>query len=316
MKKVLFYLSAALLMGSFFSCSQDSEISDSEPTLSLKMQEVVFDLKGDEFEQVNVRSTSLGNSDIKSLHYVVYNAEGRRVKYKEFLNLGVSEVKDTLPSGNYKIVFIATNADNFGANFGNGFNVQYSDGYIRMVIENTRTKFDNDVFFTQFDFTVGNSIVKKETVLSRVVGKVEVLPLDIQNTPSDLLSIQLYVSEGFPNHFYFKDMKTVWQGERHTLAMCSPKYTRADFMNISEQNPIVFTGFPAKVESNSSYYLAALYYLRDTPNSGRTIILKRGYEIETNKTLRLSGNLFTGMVTNEGIEVNTEWGATLEASFD
>lgn len=316
MKKVLFYLSAALLTGGFFSCSQDSEIPDSEPTVSLEMQEVVFDLKGGEFEQVNVRSTSLGNSDIKSLHYVVYNAEGRRVKYKEFLNLGVSEVKDTLPSGNYKIVFIATNADNFGANFGSGFNVQYSDGYIRMVIENTRTKFDNDVFFTQFDFTVGNSIVKKETVLSRVVGKVEVLPLDIQNTPSDLLSIQLYVSEGFPNHFYFKDMKTVWQGERHTLAMCSPKYTRADFMNISEQNPIVFTGFPAKVESNSSYYLAALYYLRDTPNSGRTIILKRGYEIETNKTLRLSGNLFTGMVTNEGIEVNTEWGATLEQSFD
>ncbi|MBD8348686.1 MULTISPECIES: FimB/Mfa2 family fimbrial subunit [unclassified Dysgonomonas] len=316
MKKVLFYLNAALLMGSFFSCSKDSEISDLEPTPSLKMQEVVFDLKGNEFEQVNVRSTSLGSSDIKSLHYVVYNAEGRRVKYKEFLNVNVSEVKDTLPSGNYKVVFIATNADDFGANFGNGFNVQYNDGYIRMVIEDTRTKFDNDVFFTQSDLTIGNSMVNKETVLSRVVGKVEVLPLDIANTPTDLLSLQLYVSEGFPNHFYFQDLRTVWQGERHTLVMCSPKYTRANFLNISEDNPIVFTGFPAKVESSSNYYLAALYYLKDTPNVGRSIILKRGYEIERNKTLRLSGNLFTGMLTNEGLEVDTEWGATLEESFD
>lgn len=316
MKIVLLYLTTVLLIGSFFSCSQDSEISNLEPAPSVKMQEVVFELQGNEFEQVNVRSTSLINADIKSLHYAVYNGDGRRVKYKGFLDGNISEIKDTLPSGNYTVVFIATNADNFEANFSNGFNVQYSDGYIRMVIEDTRTKFNNDVFFTQFDFTVGNSVVKKETVLSRVVGKVEVLPLDIQNTPSDLLSVQLYVSEGFPNHFYFKDMKTVWQGERYTLAMCSPKYTREDFLNISEQNPIVFTGFPAKVESNSIYYLAALYYLRDTPNVGRTIILKRGYEIERNKTLRLSGNLFTGVVTNGGVEVDTEWGAVLEESFD
>ncbi len=318
MKKILFYLVSALFMSSFFSCSQDSE-SFIEPTSAVKMQEVAFDLKENGFDQVNLRTTPLSGTNLKSLHYLVYGSDGLLVKTKKFFGGGISDVKDTLAFGNYKVVFIATDAVKFDENFMPDFHPIYNSAYIRKYMGMGQSRYDNDVFFAQFDLNVGTSTVKKETVLSRIVGKVEVLPLDIQNTPKNLLSINLYVFEGFPNHFYFDGERTVWEGNFQGLTTCSPKYNREDFMKINAQNPILFTGFPAKIQSlgpNKGYYLAALYYLKDSPNIGRTIILKRSFDIEKNKTLKLSGNLFSGTLNTDDIQVNNEWGATIENSFD
>ncbi len=346
MIKTLFYLISALLMSSFFSCSQDSD-PYVDPTPSSKMQEVTINVAGVDQEfgvetSPGLRSVSLKDANVKSLHYLVYDDKGKLVKMRTYLkDKVVSQIKDTLNVGKYRVVIMTANVDNYAKNFEfdgpiNEFKtVPYSD---LILVKTSRTDnpadfYNSDLFNADFELNVTTAAQPAMPItLSRMVGKVRIVPTDLDKMPSYVTGVKFISKETSENCYRFNTKnvlnKETWatpynRAESYAL---TPTIARADFLKVTNDNPVSFTMFPVVVDNphiNKDPYKgltsAGIIYVQficTAPYSLPEFIIKSKYEVKANQTLKLTGKLFNSVVGSD-IVVNDTWDSTIiNSSFD
>ncbi len=198
---------------------------------------------------------------------------------------------------------------------------------------------NTDVFYAETDFNVTTGTQTATPItLSRIVGKIEILPTDLDKMPSNITGISIGALGARENEFRLspdpvepgKGWGWGWDGSGLgslplNYISVMPFIPRADLLKVTKDNPISFVVFPVKVvnPTKSDKVVGTLAVRFATSVVSETQIsslpgfnIKYDYEVKANQVLRLTGKLFTKDVATEGIQVNNEWGATIENSFD
>jgi len=335
MKAKFFFLgivSVALGVG-IFSCSRDEGLAGNDDR-NLNSKDLVPVSFSVGFSKNVTGSGVKTSANVGTLLYDVYDAASGNIFKASILSGGV--VQDSLPEGNYIIVFAAaTNAMLSGPSGGNNIinlkNTLQTWPYFRYdaiggIYNGTPLHFCNsnsDVFYKKISFTVDkNSTNNNSVTLDRIVGKIQVV---LQDTiPDDV--VFLYAT--FPYNFeYYVTLNTDYSNggtlsERFVISDADKKtsgftfsYTCFENLNFDQsRNPGTIT----------------LQAIRELPagvvDYGQSLVASKvinNVDIFKNQTVVYTGKLFDGAVNSSNsnssteftVSINDVWGDTINKQF-
>lgn len=169
------------------SCKKDQDLPETKSTsLSTKKYPISFTASG--FNQsVTDYSKSKGNSVssnlrdyVEELFYVVFDSTGTEIRRvnQGSINSEFGLIKDSLASGNYTVVIIASQQP-FAINHWNDdqtFTYPLGKAFFHYDHSNAEytTPKTKDTFYKKFNITVASSPINDIVILDRVVGKIQI----------------------------------------------------------------------------------------------------------------------------------------------
>ena len=324
-----------------FSCSNSeyNDINGGEVNNTVK-QAVSFSISNLDFQEAITRSASnavgipIKDANLDFLGYYVYKKTSdlpysdtttpfyHSKKYYDLTDFpgtnrldirNFSEIKDTLPNGKYIISFFA---------------YAKKQSYIGHTMENPFTStsinlveaFDRDVFFTSFEFTVGNTPIKQEIVLPHVIAKLDILIKDAASIPTNIKNVKFSLRNDVSTILLFNDLTTRREigptpGDLQNYFWNFKTIDRNIVLAMNDNNYLELYMLPFSNVTNKKADLAVSFEYTDNTISD-PIIIKKDLQLYSNKKVVLSGNLFTSSTTLEDIKVDTNWAEVTEASFD
>lgn len=334
--KKLFLLT---LIGSMFlaSCSSEEPLSNAIDASTTKVPVTINVTSNNEFDQL--RNTTPGDAGVKSIMYVVYDEKsGDYIKHKLFKDKDLSVIKDTLSAGTYRILMLGASyemvtdydpgigsGDMFDFESFPGVNENFSKAsFIR------QTGGDDEFFSKDFVLNVSANTAPQSAVLERISAKVEIIPTDIAAVPADLDYISIYFRNLETQSYTFSSQNCINHGKTppipdislHPIEYIhfSKIMTRDQLMKITKDNPITLLILPLSSPLLTNINLNVPITVSLVNKSTGTIyeqrFLKTEYTLESNKVLRLKGNLFTSGTSN-GVSIDDEWDSEIvEENFD
>lgn len=317
MKKLLFALQAVVLTFAVLACSSEHVDIDETPIVEKGYHVVTYDLEG---LPTNLRATSLESSGVKSLLYLLYNSNGVLVKQKIWSKgQDLSMINDTLPQGNYNVIFYGSSSDDADAN------VDPVSKYFLEHLETDTTFFflknsiNTDMFYNKSGLEVGKSDVTQQIVMSRIVGKVNILISDAATVPTDVKNIQVAIAPYHPTVFGLQNEQTIYtEGDTEDTYFMpvTDLMTRAQFLTATAANtPLSFLMLANTELYNQKGQYPSLYFIIERTNGKvQYVYIKEELVVYRNQILQLYGNLFDKFESSidlGGINIEDQWGATI-----
>lgn len=322
MKRLIYTMLAITFLLS--SCSSDDDYT-TIPEPEKETQVVSIKVSGvEEFTEVRsgLKSATLKDAGIKHIHYFVYNkADGSFVKQKNFFDKGNLVINDTLSVGKYNIFVFASNYT--GKEYETGYEFYYTSSSVvkHTYSQNSLLYFNPssnlDFFYSDSELSLEAGVTPESKVmtLDRITSKVEIIPLDANKAPAEVVSVFFSVNKLDAQIFQFKTGKVTFSSSPSTGGRWFSKaLSRAELLKINDKNPITATFLAGGAQKDFPIIVGF-----DKTGSGgysNHITIKSAYTLERNKVLRLSGNIFTHTPQIGGINVDNEWGEVVGGSFD
>jgi len=329
MKKLTFLAAAVSFL--LASCSSDEPLSNPIDS-SAKGVPVKINVTSDnEFNEL--RSVSPEDAGVKTMLYIVYDeATGDYVKHKSIFINGQTTIEDNLSAGTYRIAIMA--ATDILPEINGNKNV-----YVKSYFSEADQNFNSasfcindavgniDYFYQDFVLNVENTSIEQPAVLKRITTKLEIIPLDAANMPDDIQSVHVKLDWLGQQVFNFKDKTYLNKFERNPegggrmWGFLTQSYDKQQLIELTQENPISLTLFPYSSpmpytgdEGNSFIYITAEFVKH---NETIDRILKSVYQLESNKVLRLTGNLFDDALGSDTeVSIDDEWEEVVEDNFD
>ncbi|MCL1934471.1 MAG: hypothetical protein FWF53_11750 [Candidatus Azobacteroides sp.] len=314
---------AALCVG-IFSCSneipQENDIKGELIPVSFK---VGFDKEITPFRSDETMNPS-------NFFYYVYNAEtGDLYKNLRFYNF-TGAINDSLPEGNYTIVFVEVNKDtnlswNYYPSAIDGSNIKKYPTFFEILTTDFLNT-NHDVFYKKTNCLIDKDSSNNYSVtLDRIVGKIEFVLEDV--IPSEVSTIEIETGDfEFPISFYYNFNTDFTKG---TPFHKSVNITELD--KAASGYTLFFITFENINFDQSRYPISIKLTARrslpegvvDTGQSFVTSKVIENVDILRNKTVRYSGKLFdnitppsdTNPSSSFSITGDEEWGETIDKTF-
>jgi hypothetical protein len=214
-KKVFIGLVLVALSVGIFSCSHDGIPIENDDFTAKELIPVSFSV-GFTKNITEFRSGEASSLTGYDFYYLVYNSE-TGVLYKN-LKYGYSDnfdgvINDSLPVGNYTIVFCAANiiARSIESHY-SGQSIKYAHysldypyfeiTYPALIGDGPQINRNSDVFFSKVNVAVEKNGQNNQSItLNRIVGKIEVILQD-DTIPGEVTSVEIAVNSD-PQRFYY-----------------------------------------------------------------------------------------------------------------
>ena len=328
-KRIIVGLWFVVLGVGIFSCSRDMGL-ENEKLNNQELLPVSFSV-GFTKDVTEFRSSEASSLDGYDLNYLVYNSETGAL-YKE-LRLNFSGViNDSLPEGNYTIIFAAVNrgtGGSYGIRSADPIkNSVFSFPYIELPRRGPSISYNEniDVLYKKMNFIVAKKEQNNGSVsLDRIVGKIKVVIEDV--IPDEVVAISVSV-DYVPDKFYYSYDSDYSEGSRPGF------YSPFGVLGADKiANGITFYYIAFEnIDQYQSRYPGSitLTALRSLPagvvDTGQSIVATKtinNVDVLKNKTVVYTGKLFDNVTPPPGtnpsssfsISLNDEWGETINKQF-
>lgn len=323
---------ATVVVSLFASCSKDSPVNDVivDEKPKVTSHNVVFTINGiaSQLGAFDTRSTSLPDAGIKHLEHWLYKTEDITPDMsREPLNQSVQTdidapiVVKNLASGNYTIIFFATDSDEKIKST--------SQAYVDVV----GGKYQMYSAKRQFVVKDENTLIREDVSLDRIIGKLEFVIEDLTSLPAEVQSITLVGTTSastISSPVLLGKMSSVNLATGDALASVgSPLLTtipRSDFAKYNKDNPISVYALPNGYNSSAGTYTTISdiyiqgckdnnYYNLDmsapfADENSKVVFMKKVglYEkVKANKVTRFTGKIGNLGILDLGISFNEDW---------
>ncbi|MDU1905591.1 MAG: FimB/Mfa2 family fimbrial subunit [Dysgonomonas sp.] len=314
MKKLIYPILAVGLLLTACSSDQSGGIPDVEIP---ETKNVITINIGTDNNFQEIRSTekraSLEEAGIIDLFYLVYNGnDGKNIKSRRYSGEDISNIKDTLPDGKYKIAIIATTTD-----YAFEPEPYWYEDFSRVFMPIGVMWKPTDYFYNHIDLDINQTTKDINISLERQTSKIEIIPTDINSIPNDVEAI-IFRLKGL-DFFEFKFSEKIVQNFRKSESAHSTiqKISREEFLTVSKDNPI--TNLVMALGAQTEFPLEAAFIKTGEKEPSAFVTLRQTYNFEKNKIYRFTGELFS-KETNDGTRraksERLDWGESIRENFD
>jgi len=322
-----------ILCVGIFACSQDYS-SENNDSGKKELVPVSFAM---EFAKEITDFRSGEAMNFYDFYYLVYDTETgdlyKKLSFRDFNGM----LNDSLPEGNYTIVFAGANPAANLLNNIDGDNiksVRIPNNYPSIELNEppaigtdpnlvTRFNRNTDVFYKRINYVVEkNKSNDSAVILDRIVGKIEIVIED--NIPSEISTIEVGIT--FPYMYFFTLNADFTKERNHSKSFnvtesdkAAPGYSLfyIAFENIDENQ----NRYPLSIQITARKSLPA-----GVVDTGQSIVASKSItnvDILKNKTVRYTGKLFDNILTSDDTEspssfpfsIDDEWGETIDKEF-
>lgn len=322
MKKTLFIALSLGAMLSFSSCQSDQ--FDNQPVAETKTQIVTFNVSPEFSEEIgNMRVKDASNPAIQKLFYAICKNDEyvsivkKRIFSKEDLDAqmnqnGALSIKDTLPTGDYKVIMLAFE-DEEDCGYLSGSepgNILYSAS---IVIKSP----SSEIYHVAQPLHIGNQPVNEQIVLSRTLGRIDIVISDADKVGADVTKIEVELDAAPISISVCEGSGALYHGingyENYRPLTPVVVESRENILKLGKENPMSFKILASPVRSIP---LEIAIYKKDGTIVRRNI--KRELIVHRGKIVELTGSLFDakGTSTDWGVNVDLNWSESATESFD